>query len=68
MFILSTKLHREKIRVKTSVKALSKSFLRNLMTKDASNAKGMVMFKLTAPIKEYSPLERLRKSTKFTWK
>jgi len=68
MFNLSLKLFREKIRVKTRVRALSKSFLRNLMAKGVSNAKGTVTFKLNVPIQEHLPLEKLKRSTRFTRK
>ena len=66
MFILSPKLFQEKIRANTKVRALSKSFLRNMMEKVASNAKGMITFKLTVSTEEHLPLGKLKRLASFT--
>ena len=61
-------MHDKKIRVKTKARELSRSSLISMMARDNSNAKGMVIFKVTVLRKEHSPSERLKNSTIFTWK
>jgi len=44
------------------------TFQRSLMVRDASNGKGMVTSNLITYAEDHLPLEKLKSSTKFTWK